>query len=58
MSEIARPYFMTNEEWYTYNVEKGELELTDKAPPKAIKSYKEYYELVEKLEEPDWFEEL
>lgn len=39
------PYFMSNDEWYKIIV-KGELdfsiELTDKAPPKAIESFEEF----------------
>ncbi len=38
---------MTNEEWFTYNAKKGILELTDKAPPKAVESYKEFYKRLE-----------
>jgi hypothetical protein len=38
---------MTNNEWFTYNAKKGILELTDKAPPKAIESYKEFYKKLE-----------
>lgn len=43
MTQLNRAYFTTNEEWYVYNVKKGILELTDKAPPKAVESYKEFY---------------
>lgn len=47
---MTRPYFLENKEWYikTYN-EDGDLryELTDKAPAEAVKSYHEYYELVD-----------
>ena len=38
---IEMPYFMTNKEWYYYDGEM--LKLTDKAPKKAIESYKEFY---------------
>lgn len=34
--------WMDNEEWYTYNLEKEEYELTDKAPPEARKSFLEH----------------
>lgn len=47
--QIAEPYFLKNEEWFTYNFEKAEYELTDKAPPKAVESFKEFYELWEEL---------
>lgn len=44
---LDRPYFMENKEWYEDDLESGKLKLTDKAPPKAIQSYKEFYELLE-----------
>lgn len=39
------PFFMTNEEWFRrVSDENGSrLELTDKAPKKAIESYKRFY---------------
>ncbi|MBR5592052.1 MAG: hypothetical protein IKW38_05940 [Kiritimatiellae bacterium] len=43
MTFVTIPYFMTNEAWYTFNFPKnGKLGcvLTDKAPQKAIKSWK------------------
>lgn len=42
MTFATTPYFMKNDEWYTCNFPKnGKLGyvLTDKAPPKAIKSW-------------------
>jgi len=40
------PYFLTNKEWFKieYNNKNltAEIKLTDKAPKKAIDSYKEY----------------
>ena len=45
---IAKPYFMKNPEWYTveywYNSKTGKTKykLTDKAPPEAVESYKEF----------------
>lgn len=39
-----RPYFMTNPEWYKFDEEEFRYVLTDKAPRKAVKSYKEFYE--------------
>lgn len=40
---LDMPYFMKNKSWYTYDVKKRCYVLTDKAPEKAKKSYKEYY---------------
>ena len=37
-------YFLDNEEWYTYDYNKGEYYLTDKATPKAKESYQAYIE--------------
>lgn len=46
---IARPYFMSDESWYTTN-EDGEFLLTDKAPKEAIEDYtKRKEEYVKKL---------
>ena len=39
-----KPYFLTNKEWYYYDEEEYCWKLTEKAPPEAVKSYKEYYE--------------
>lgn len=42
-SDLAdRPYFLTNEKWY-YEDEDGNLQLTPEAPPKAVKSYDEFF---------------
>ncbi len=40
-----RPFFMKNKEWYYFdnNDQTRGIKLTDKAPPKAIKSYEEFY---------------
>jgi hypothetical protein len=40
------PYFMENKEWYEYDFDLGICVLTDKAPPKAVKSYKDFYKLL------------
>lgn len=41
--DIKVPYFFTNKKWYYYD-EKDEIyKLTDKAPQKAIQSYREFY---------------
>lgn len=37
------PYFMKNKEWYYYDVKIGRYQLTDKAPKKAVESFKEIY---------------
>lgn len=37
---VERPYFMSDESWYTTN-EDGEYLLTDKAPKEAVKDYTE-----------------
>ena len=41
---IGEPYFLTNKEWYYYDEVEEIYKLTDKAPYKAIDSYKEFYE--------------
>lgn len=46
------PYFFKNKDWYYFDEEKKEYFLTDKAPPEAIESYKEY--LKEKEEEGEF----
>jgi len=38
----THPYFMENEEWYTYDYETNTYTLTDKAPPEAHKSLEEW----------------
>lgn len=46
---IRRPYFYENSEWYKEERDKDgmvtKITLTDKAPPKAIESYKEYMKI-------------
>lgn len=44
MMNIGIPYFMKNKEWYYYDEQEEIYKLTDKAPLKAIESYKEFYE--------------
>lgn len=46
---MKTPYFMTNKEWFRKNPETGKLELTEKATPEAIKSFKEYFERYNKM---------
>ena len=50
---LDMPYFIENEEWYEINPDmKGPVYvLTDKAPSKAIASYKEFYEGLKEIEE-------
>ena len=43
MLKAEKPYFMTNEDWYYYDVKSFKCKLTDKAPKEAIDSYNEYY---------------
>ena len=45
---INMPYFMTNKEWFTEDSKTGETKLTEKAPPEAVKSFKEYKALLKK----------
>lgn len=40
---IPEPYFMTNQEWFYFDEEEFKYKLTDKATPKAIQSYEEFY---------------
>lgn len=52
--DVVMPYFMTNPDWYTV-IAPGEdfpedgrgYHLTDSAPEEAVKSYEEFYSLVE-----------
>ena len=39
----TKPYFMTNSDWYYFDEDQFKYVLTDKAPEKAKKSYKEFY---------------
>ena len=45
--QLERPYFMNDLEWYDYDKDVGKYILTDKAPPTAIESYKEFYRALE-----------
>ena len=40
---LEKPYFMTNKEWYYHDEKDWKYKLTDKAPQKAVESYKEFY---------------
>jgi hypothetical protein len=46
------PKFLENKEWYTYDQETNTYTLTDKAPPEAVESYKEFLAL--KSYNPFW----
>lgn len=39
------PYFLTNKKWYYFDEDEWCYKLTDKAPEKARKSYKQFYEI-------------
>ncbi len=43
----GKPYFLSNPDWYVFNEEEFRYDLTDKAPPEAVQSYKEFYELLD-----------
>lgn len=45
---LEKPYFMKNKEWYYYDTKDYNYKLTNKAPQKAIDSYKEFYKELEK----------
>lgn len=45
---IDRPYFMENQKWYYFDAEEFKFKLTEEAPQKAVESYKEFYEALEK----------
>ena len=39
--------FLDNEEWYYHDPVEWRFKLTDKAPPEAVKSYEEFYRLID-----------
>lgn len=43
MLKANMPYFMKNKEWYYHDIKSFRYKLTNKAPKKAIESYKKYY---------------
>lgn len=49
--QLNKPYFMTNDEWYTYDDVELDFQLTDKAPPEAIESYNEYMKSIKRYED-------
>lgn len=44
--QMNEPYFMQNEEWYYLDESELKYKLTEKAPPKAVESYREFYRLL------------
>lgn len=40
------PYFMTNDKWFEFDLKQRKYVLTDDAPEKARKSYKDYYDSI------------
>jgi hypothetical protein len=47
MTSISKPpYFLKNNEWFKYDFELGTYVLSEKAPPKAVKSYKDFYKML------------
>lgn len=44
------PYFITNDEWYTFDFKKKEYQLTDNATQEAKASYEEYMQMMRKAQ--------
>lgn len=44
---LEEPYFLTDKSWYYYDMELGKLMLTEDAPEEAVKSYNEYYKMLD-----------
>lgn len=53
MRIMDEPYFIRNDDFWTYNSEKGIFELTEegKKNKKARESYEEFYKELDKMEE-------
>jgi deoxyadenosine/deoxycytidine kinase len=49
--ELEKPYFMYNEDWFYHDIVDFKYKLTDKATAKAIRSYKQFYALLDQKEE-------
>ena len=45
--QVEKPYFMSDSSWYRFDPDEFKYVLTDKAPQKAIDSYREFYETIE-----------
>lgn len=48
MTIDKEPYFLTNKDWYYYDYNEFMYKLANIAPEEAIKSYNEFYELLNK----------
>lgn len=48
---LEKPYFMENEEWYYFDEKDFMYKLTEKAPEEAVKSYEEFYALLNQSNE-------
>lgn len=57
--EQEMPYFMKNPKWYYHDAKEFCYKLTDEAPPKAVESYKEFYEVHVSIDEngDEWIED-
>lgn len=42
-NDTLKPYFMKNKKWYYFDEENFCYKLTDRAPRKAIESYRKFY---------------
>ena len=56
MTVNGKPYFMENEEWYTFDEINFKYVLTDKAPQEAVDSYNEFYKGIETQFDEDFDE--
>ena len=41
---VDKPYFMTNSDWFVFDIKSKRYVLTEDAPKKARVSYKQFYE--------------
>lgn len=48
---IDEPVFLRNSDWYFYDAKEKRYKLTDKAPSDAVRSYKEFYQTINKERE-------
>jgi hypothetical protein len=49
--QLPEPYFMKKDEWYYFDPDAFRYKLTKKAPPEAIKSYEDFYQKFEGVDE-------
>lgn len=47
MEVPEKPYFLENEKWYVFDAKECRYYLTPDAPKNAVKSYKNFYNIVE-----------